>query len=276
MKKLVILGTYWNESQWIDRSLAQVKSIKPDLVILCDGCFDETQENRSTDGTEQKIFDFCSENSNSLKYKAKRYSRFRSMCYLLKVGLKKKFSLAYIYWVLKHAIKTDRYRLNQAVTFNYMLEIAINKFGTDFWFMTYDADQFYDDKYVKDFKVIINNLCDECILLTAKELTFNNDFDHCTDKYESRVWNNFPHKHKRNTVILPTRDIKISNFLSVKKYFDYDRSHVLGKYYHYKFRELESRSKMTYQLGDRKAPTSDRISNEFYYNGEHPKVIGKL
>ena len=58
MSRLLLLATYWNEKDWIDLSLEQIDRIDPDEVIICDGCFDSRRENRSTDGTREKIADF--------------------------------------------------------------------------------------------------------------------------------------------------------------------------------------------------------------------------
>lgn len=277
MAKLVLLGTYWNESEWIDRSLAQIDSISPDLSILCDGCFDSTKENRSTDGTREKIEIYCNKNNDSYIFSAVRGSRLNSIFYLLNFGLKRRFSLAFFYILAKNAIRTNKYRLNQAVTFCHMLELALEKLGDDIWIMTYDADQFYDDSYVSDFKEIINSVSGEGVsLLTAKEMTFNRSFDNYTENYEKRTWNNFPHKLFSNTMILPTRDIVRINFFSIQKYIKCVKEKKLGYYFHYKFRKNKEREQMTYQLGDRKPPSSERINKETHFQGVHPKVINKI
>jgi hypothetical protein len=273
MPKIVILATYWNEKEWVEKSLSQINSINPDLAIVCDGCFDDRRVNRSTDGTEEVIEKYCN-NIDKLKFKAIRSSRIISTFKLLKYAYKRRFSFAYIYWVIKHFCVTNKYRLNQAVTFNEMLDVAISKFGDDFWFMTYDADQFYDDSYVNKFKDIIN--LNSCSLLSAKELTFNNDCNHYTDKYETRIWNNLPHKYYTNTVILPTRDIKVSSLFKLTPYINLGDNIDLGVYFHYKYREDKIRHEMTYSLGDRQPPSDDRVDNEVVFDGKHPKVISKL
>ncbi len=275
MTKLVLLGTYWNELEWIDKSLAQIERISPDMVILCDGCFDSSQKNRSVDGTRDKIYEFCSEKKNYFTFSASRNSRFKSICYLLKVAFSKKYSISLFYLLMKHAIRTNKYRLNQAVTFTKMLEMAVQELGEDIWFMTYDADQFYDDSYVSNIKDIINSLNDNTGLLTAQELTFNNDYSHCTDRYEARTWNNLPHKYYSNTMIMPTRDILLLKFFSVAKYIDSVEKSQLGVYYHYKFRTDVLRDEMTYKLGDRKAPLKNRTNKEKDFLGSHPEVVSK-
>jgi hypothetical protein len=276
MTKLVILSTYWNEKEWISKSLKQIDLISPDLAIVCDGCFDERLDNFSTDGTREVIKKYCEINHKYHSFSAYRGGRFISVFKLLQFGLKQKFSFSYIYWILKHAVKTDKYRLNQAVTFNQMLQLAVKIYGEDIWFMTYDADQFYDDSYVNKLKDIINSSSNFCSLLTAKELTFNNDKEHYTDKYEKRVWNNLPHKYYTNTVILPTRDIKISELFKLTPYIELGGNIDLGIYFHYKYREDKVRHEMTYSLGDRKPPSHDRINDEVFFDGKHPKVISQL
>lgn len=277
MTKLVLLGTYWNESEWIDRSLSQIDSIAPDLSILCDGCFDSTKTNRSTDGTRNKIEAYCDRNDNSHMFTAVRSSRYRSILYLLKFGLKRKFSFALFYILAKHAFRTDKYRLNQAVTFCHMLELALDKLGDDLWIMTYDADQFYDDSYVSKFKEIIKSCNSSSLgLLTSKEKTFNKSFETYTESYEKRTWNNFPHKLYKNTIILPTRDIVLVNRFSIEKYIKRIDEKKLGYYFHYKFRINKERELMTYQLGDRKPPSTERTDGEVKFTGQHPKVINKV
>ncbi|CFW14609.1 hypothetical protein [Vibrio cholerae] len=274
MTKLVLLGTYWNEAEWIDSSLAQVTKIAPDLTILCDGCFDSSKDNRSNDGTREKISQYCELNDNAIMFTAVRKSRLSAILFLFIFSFRRKFSVAALLLLLKHCLRTDRYRLNQAVTFCQMLEKAISITGENIWFMTYDADQFYDDSYVSDIKnLIIKYEKLQVGLLTAKERTFTQSFDCYTDRYESRTWNNLPHKYYSNTMIMPTRDIVILDVFSVSKYIDKVKSIALGDYFHYKFRTNKVRSEMTYQLGDRKPPSAERTKGDYPFNGKHPSVI---
>ena len=205
-------------------------------------------------------------------FSAIRGSRLTSLFKLLIFGLKKKFSLAYIYWVVRHCVFTDKYRLNQAVTFNKMLEHCINKFGDDFWFMTYDADQFYSDEFIYGYREAINSSCGYKLLI-AKEMTFNNGFDQYNDHYEKRNWNNLPHKHMKNSVILPTRDIKIASLFKLKFYANTVKTFDFGHYFHYKFRVDSGRADESYKVGDRKQPSSERMKDTLTFKGCHPKVI---
>lgn len=271
MKKIVVLATYWNEKEWVEKSLSQIDSINPDLAIVCDGCFDDRVVNHSTDGTGETIDNYCN-SANKVKFKAIRSSRIISTFKLLQYAFKRNFSFAYIYWVIKHFCVTNKYRLNQAVTFNEMLDVAIARFGDDFWFMTYDADQFYDDEYVSKFKELIANSNPNINLLTATEFTFNHNQFHYTDSYEKRNWNNMPHKYYPNTFILPTRDIKLSTLFSVSKYIDTNKSLDLGHYFHYKFRLDQERSLASYQVGDRVAPDNSRLNDSLKFKGDHPNA----
>ncbi|MFC1797873.1 hypothetical protein ACFLY2_01640 [Patescibacteria group bacterium] len=67
MKKtnIIIFATYWNEIDWIESSLEQIEKINPIEVIICDGCFDDTKENKSTDGTREIIEKWVSERDNA-------------------------------------------------------------------------------------------------------------------------------------------------------------------------------------------------------------------
>ncbi|MGR5557318.1 hypothetical protein ACQKQC_13555 [Vibrio fortis] len=271
MTKLVVLGTYWNEREWIERSLSQIESIDPDFVMLCDGCFDESHENKSTDGTRTFISNFCKDKKNRSMVSAYRGSRIRSLFNLLKFGLTRKLSVSYIYWVIRHSIRTNKYRLNQAVTFNMMLDKCYSLYGDDFWFMTYDADQFYTDEFLNDYRKIINN--SDFNLITAKEMTFNNNFNNYNTHYEKRTWNNLPHRYMPSTMILPTRDIKLCSTFSSSFYIDKVQSYDSGYYFHYKFRGDQSRLQASYSVGDRKKPEENRCLDTENFEGQHPKVI---
>lgn len=58
MKNITLLVTYWNEKEWVDVSLKQIKKINPKKIIICDGCFDSRKLNKSTDGTREIVQDF--------------------------------------------------------------------------------------------------------------------------------------------------------------------------------------------------------------------------
>ena len=63
MNNIVLFATYWNEIEWIKSSLDQILKIDPIEIIICDGNFDPTTPNYSTDGTREIIEKFVKDNS---------------------------------------------------------------------------------------------------------------------------------------------------------------------------------------------------------------------
>lgn len=273
--KIVLLGTYWNESEWVGRSLRQIEAINPDVVILCDGCFDERKENRSTDGTASVLRLFCDNKPGRYLFKAVRQGRLASGFELFKAGFRGIFSLPYFYWVLRHLCFTNKYRLNQAVTFQRMLRSAAKVVGDNFWFLTLDADQFYSDELVSMLRRKLADVPDRISLLTAQEYTFNEGFNYFSTSYEKRTWNNMPHRYSNSTKILPTRDIVIASILSIKHYHRVCDKLDVGHYFHYKFRNDKSREAEGYSLGDRKPPEAERFLNTVEFGGVHPEAISR-
>ena len=281
MTKLILLATYWNESEWIESSLKQIEALNPDLVILCDGCFDPSIKNYSTDITREKLKEYVNNHNNSILFEAVRKPKLSGLSYILRRGLSKKVSFSLFYLVFKHLLRTNVYRVNQAVTFNMMLDEAIsivsesNKANDDIWFMTIDADQFYSDEMIEKVanRTIFNT---KSSLITAKELTFNESFSSLNDEYELRVWNNMPHKFYDYTLILPTRDISYIERFKVSKYFESLPTISAGNYYHYKFRSDMKRYNDGYNLGDRKQPAGNRSKDIKPFSGEHPSIIKNL
>lgn len=278
MAKLIVLATYWNEEEWIESSLAQIESINADVSVICDGCFDPKKANYSTDSTRKRIETFCFSNSKAMLFNALRVTRYQGLRSILLKGLRKALSFPLLLRIMKHFARTNIYRINQAVTFNKMLEVALasleNPDHEEVWFMTVDADQFYSDETIS--KLRKREFQDGNIgLLTAKELTFNESYNNYTDAYEKRTWNNMPHKLYKNTLILPTRDILLVSFFSISKYID-KVSHIdLGFYFHYKFREDRARLDAGYNLGDRKKPEAERAKDTKFFTGNHPSIIKK-
>ena len=85
MRNLILFATYWNERQWIEASLAQIEAIDPMEVIICDGCFDDSKDNKSTDGTREIIKDWVSKRGPSAKMvSATRLKRAEAPAALLK------------------------------------------------------------------------------------------------------------------------------------------------------------------------------------------------
>ena len=274
MRNITLFATYWNEIEWIGPSLEQIKRINPKRVVICDGCFDSSQENRSLDGTREKIKKFVDEyDGEAIFFEAKRINKWFSFKAILKSMVIDGGSakLGDVYWTLRHYLKTNPYRINQAVTFSHMLSCANIQKGD--WFMTYDADQFYSDTMIDGLSRLDDHAL-EFDLMFAKELTFFNDFESYTKDYESRVWNNMPHRLVDGARLHPTRDFKIkTSTFKVENYYDLVNKLNVGHYFHYKFKKDIHRIEAGYQLGDRKPPEENRTVANGRFNGEHPAVI---
>ena len=261
---IIILATFWNEIEWIDASLAQIEKINPKEVIICDGNFDPSFENKSTDGTREKIIEFTKQTQIPTKF----ISAIRVKNKFLK-GLNiffnsgcpraSKWNLGRAKAACVSQIKTNIYRINQSLTFANMCRLS--KFWEiGRWVMTYDADQFYTDELIDAFAVTNDDKFDYD-LISANELTFPNNFYEYTNEYEKRNWNNLPHKIKKNMAIYPTRHFMIENFFSAINYENISKNLHLGCYHHYKFRKNEKRKIDGYKLGDRKPPDPERFKN---------------
>lgn len=273
---LILFATFWNEKDWIVASLKQIESLNPKEVIICDGCFDPKKENRSTDGTREIIENWVKNQPEARMISAIRTNKLMGLWKIFSRNLKIsniiQRKLMFIYY-----LKTNVYRINQAATFNKMISMATNWRNGD-WFMTYDADQFYSDATIEKIKEICNSNQTEAELLTATEKTFFKDFEEYTTGYESRNFNNMPHKILPHTHLVPTRDI-IKEYFPKPKVYGKDpntKKEPCGEYFHYKFRPSnDGRAEMGYQLGDRKAPEIKKYQTQ-KFNGKHPEIIDKL
>lgn len=266
---LYVFATYWNENEWIDVSLKQLKLFKARKIIISEGCFDPQKPIRSTDDTCKKLKEFEAINENVKLISVIRKSKLRHILDWLLLSSHHKFGLiaklVYLPWILKSSI----YRLNQMSTFQHMLS-EISGIQKNDWFMTYDADQFYSDEIIN--KLMHLDEYKDFELLTTKELTFFNTFNTYNDHYEQRDYNNMPHKFNLGIRFIPTRNPSriqkfryktISNITSNKKY--------IGKSFHYKIKN-EERLFVGYSLGDRKAPSNLRTETK-EYTGKHPSII---
>jgi len=148
---LIILATYWNEKYWIESSLAQIEELNPVEVIICDGCFDPKFINFSTDGTRQIIEKFVNSHPNARIVSALRPGYLKSLWMLLRGHRHLPWWTVFrpVRWkFLLKSIITSSYRRNQAITFNYMIGLS-KKWQENWWFMSYDADQFYSEEMIK-------------------------------------------------------------------------------------------------------------------------------
>lgn len=271
MNRLFLLATFWNEIEWIDISLKQIELINPYRILICDGCYDDSRPIHSTDGTYEIIKSFIEKHTNAELILPTRWSKFRHL--LDEATSKRNRQLIKPVRRLKRMKqigKMNKYRLNQASTFNRMLFGCGIEEGD--WFMTYDCDQFYSDdaiRYMSDL-----NSCNEFDLLVGKELTFFESFDRCSYTYEKRDYNNMPHKYYEDVFFVPTRNPVrfIDGDYSV--YSDVtNRKLDTGIIYHYKIKK-NGRMEQGYTLGDRKSPNMDDICI-VNFAGQHPDIIRK-
>ncbi len=282
---LIIFGTYWNERGWVEASLAQIDALNPAEVILCDGCFDPMQENKSTDGTREIIKAWCAERPHARWVEAVRQPKWLSWLTLLIGHNKASFSRLFtpgrwkslVLWARNHP-----YRINQALTFQKMISMS-TQWQAGKWFMTLDADQFYTDDMVQKIITYVNDADAEAGLLTGTERTFFGDFKQSTTGYEQRTYNNMPHRIYRGTTVVPTRGLVVDDWmpqsftlkhaLRNELYENKVVTKYVGEYHHYKFQPHDpSRLDAGYQLGDRKPPTADRTQTE-PYTGKYPQTV---
>jgi hypothetical protein len=269
MSNVVLMGTFWNEIEWVNVSLAQIYVINPKKVILCDGCFDPKYDNYSTDGTNKVIKDYCNSNSNAVMINAVRKTKFQHLVDWIKYKNDSRVNFIPKILGLVRLLRTNIYRLNQMATFQYMLtELSGLKEGD--WFMTYDCDQFYSDAVIEVIKDI--EKFSEYNILTSRENTFFESFDMFTDEYEKRDYNNMPHRYIDGLRFIPTRHPARINKLKYENCSDFEKKKkFVGDVYHYHIKSPE-RKKAGYSLGDRKEPSSER-QNTRNFNGKHPKII---
>ena len=273
MNNIILFATYWNEKEWIEKSLDQILKINPVEIIICDGNFDPRIENKSTDGTREIIEQFVKENSNRARMISAVRTKplTRGIDFFLNAGRKdENIKPSRLSFALRSQFRINEYRVNQALTFAKMMNMS-KMWKEDRWVMSYDSDRFYSDELIEFFNIC--NKKTEYDLITADEWTFPNDLENYTDGYEKRKWNNMPHKIKENMAVYPTRHFMVESMFSHKNYQDnFKRVHG-GTYYHYKFRNDKARLEAGYNLGDRKPPEDSRYSDLKKFELMHPKVI---
>lgn len=272
MTNIILFATYWNEIEWIKPSLEQIDKISPCECIICDGCFDPSHVLHSTDGTREIIEEFIAKRAYVKLIPPVRFSRLKHyLTWFASLPLEN--TMTSLIPKLRSAISFNRfslYRLNQCTTFNYMIKLS-KLFRKGRWFMTYDCDQFYSDTMLDLFSKI--NEFDEYNVLTGRELTFFEDFNNYTDKYETRDHNNMPHRIYNSTRFIPTRHPVRIVQNRYKMYADFDKKYFSGNMYHYHLKSKE-RINAGYSLGDRKPPEKSRTET-VKYTGKHPEIINR-
>jgi hypothetical protein len=267
---LILFATYWNAADWIEPSLEQIDRIQPDECIICDGCFDLRYDPHSSDGTREKIAAFVKGRANFRLISPTRVRKWIGVWRAMTSGVGGSYALGSPYSVYR-CVRSHSYRINQALTFRSMVSMS-RLWSVGNWFMTYDADQFYDDDVLESLRNR-EHFSGDYSLLTARERTFFYGFDSATEDYEKRNYNNMPHRIMRETDIIPTRDIVLRRGLIHRRYAGQVTGKEIGWYNHYKLVDTERFSK-TYQLGDRKAP--DYAGLTFLpFDGRHPEVVRK-
>jgi hypothetical protein len=274
MNNLIVFATYWNEIDWIRPSLAQISRIDPMEVIICDGCFDMEYPAPSTDGTREVIQEFVSNRENAQMTSPVRCDTLKGVYELWKGHAHSSRSRRLFPARLRRAgisFGKHHYRVNQALTFNRM--ISLSKFWEEGrWFMTYDCDQFYQDRTIENIQNEVNGDSD-AELLTADERTFFHGFQRYTDQYEARKYNNMPHRIRPDTMIFPTRAVTVEGLFRTRYYADLVPTKHVGTYHHYKF-EFEERFEEAYQVGNRQPPKVDQYEMKSF-EGRHPSVVRK-
>ena len=273
MNNIVLFATYWNEIEWIKSSLDQILKIDPIEIIICDGNFDPSTPNYSTDGTREIIEKFVKDNSERARMiDAVRTNKFgRGIRFYKEAGYKfDKIKPSRLKYALASQFKFNEYRVNQAITFAKMMNMS-KLWKVNTWAMTYDADQFYSESVIENFGIV--NESTKYQLLTANEFTFPDNFDHFTEDYELRKWNNMPFKIQMNMAVYPTRHFVVENYFQYNHLHEFNFQKFVGEYYHYKFRNNTLRLDAGYSLGDRKAPNKNRFKNLKKYYGKHPSSI---
>ncbi len=269
MNNLIVFATYWNEIDWVRASLAQIDRIDPREIIICDGCFDPRQPNRSTDGTRDIIASYVNQRSHARMISARRLSRAGHYTdWLRRLPHEESAHLGARLRVARKFHRIHLYRLNQMATFNHMIRIA-DHFRPGVWFMTSDSDQFYSDQALAAFAAV--NSDTTIGMLTSKEYTFFGGFDRFTDSYETRDYNNMPHRIYADTRFIPTRHPARVVGGRYRIYTEFETKRYAGPAYHYHLRSPE-RVRAGYALGDRRPPAVERTRTR-PFSGNHPSII---
>ncbi len=164
--------------------------------------------------------------------------------------------------------RINTYRLNQMATFNRMIRLA-TRFRPGAWFMTCDSDQFYGDEALSAFEAVDRDT--NYSMLTSKEYTFFESFDRFTDAFETRDYNNMPHRVFPDTRFIPTRHPARIVEGRYRIYTEFESKKYAGLAYHYHLKSPE-RMQAGYALGDRRPPAAARMQSR-PFSGEHPSII---
>ncbi len=280
---LIVLATYWNESRFVRPSLAQIESLHPVEVVICDGAFNPKIPDHSTDGTREILENFAETHKNARVVSAIRPGILKSAWLLLRghKHLPRWTMFRFNRWkfLFVSMIRTP-YQRNEGLNFQHLISLS-KEWKPGMWFMTCDSDQFFSDEMIEKIKEVVSDERFDSDLITGNEKTFFRDFNHYTNSYEKRIFNNMPHRIFKDTNIEPQRSViretKSGNLINLRDilakhlYVRFAKQFHAGTYFHYKLNSPE-RHDLGYKIGDRKKPNpQDYLEQEF--TGKHPQVI---
>lgn len=263
---LVVLGAFWNDEAMLRRSMKEVEKLNPDLVLLAEGCFDHKKSSESTDATRQIMEEWARSDHRIKVWPVVRRPRWRHFQNDLAQFLNGGFgsgvgSLPLLIRRLTHSL----YRLNQAATFNFLLQEAAKQ-KEIFWFMTYDADEFFDEPALESIRDI--RTVGDYDLLTTREVVFWGSQQNLAPWYPTipfRTWN-VPFRFKTGMRFLLTRELyQLDNEGRMKKAWLKARIAFIGATIHLK--TDKARILEGLELGDRKKPSSSRTREIRYLSG---------
>lgn len=236
MNRLIIIARYWNDIDWVEASLEQIRYWNPDFVCLCEGCWDLGKPPRSIDGTR----DILLEASNTFE------------CALL-----------------DNLRDSPNYKENQAATSNEALRLARAKPGD--WVMTVDCDHYYFRRDIDAVKLqmAIGLEYDYAVYIT---LNFNTALDRCYP-YEDSTRSMLPYKLHPGAKFIPTCELTINGkfYRDIPGMIAWD-TRMNGLHYE-TLRRPASRLMAKYSVGTRKSPydwkDGLKIKNQMPYSGPH-------
>lgn len=258
---LIVLAAFWNESQFVEAALGQLRAINPAEIIFSDGCFDPNFSKNSNDGTLEALQDFVNVNSNAQLVSPIRRSRAYHIGSLLRwmMASHTRLSKQNLRWLLSYR-SVSLYRLNQAATFNMMLRKSkVLKPGS--WVTTYDADEFFPQTAVTALGALSKSAIFDRVLTQEVILERTEKGNSFRPSSLLRTWNT-PHKVLSELRFFPTRQLWRPEYgLSENQTMGSTTDYFLGPFIHYKTRTPE-RATAAYLVGDREPP---RLSQ-----GQHP------
>jgi len=253
-------------------TLNQLDQIKAKYVLIGEGCFDPGMPLHSSDGTAEALGAYASSRENVRIVPIVRRSKWQHLVQVFKklphhnsLYLVARIRLAY------RVLRTNRYRLNQAATFNEMLQLAVSLGCT--WVMTYDADEYLDNEAISSLQQTSPQ--PPVMWLQWDEITFFQSFRVCSRSFTiGRHWNgNVPHRIQSETLFVPTRLFaQLGRWGELKSGRAFGTTIRCGSIHHYKNQD-RSRQQAGYSLGDRKPHQVPGETEVF--TGEHPSAITK-